>query len=277
MYLVVGANGQLGNEIRNCLGDDGFYTGKEELDITNSRQLADVVKNNSFRAIINCSAYTAVDRAESEVDLAVKINVEGVKNLVNSGLPLIHISTDYVFDGEKNTPYTENDTTNPLSIYGKTKLAGENEIVKTCKNYIIIRTSWLYSQYGGNFLKTMLRLGKEKESLDVIFDQVGTPTYAKDLAQAIVEILPKIKDDAREIYNFSNEGVCSWFDFATEIMKEARLKCKVHSIESKDYKTVAIRPKFSVLNKSKIKRDFDIAIRYWRDAMVECIKNINKT
>ena len=276
MYLVIGANGQLGNCIRLFLKDNAVYTDKDELDITDENAVKEFVKNNNFKCIINCSAYTAVDKAENDIELATKINVDGVRNLAKTNIPLIHISTDYVFDGKNNIPYVETDETNPVSIYGKTKLEGEKEVLKYSKSAIIIRTAWLYSQFGNNFLKTMLRLGKEKESLNVVFDQVGTPTYAMDLADVIFKILQSGKyEDMKEIYHFSNEGVCSWYDFAVEIMKEANLNCKVKPIESKDYPTVAVRPSFSVLNKSKIKKDFGVEIEHWRMAMVRCLESIS--
>ena len=272
MYLVVGANGQLGNCIRLFLKDTAIYTDKEELDITDENAVKEFVRNNNFKCIINCSAYTAVDKAENDVELATKINVAGVRNLAKTNIPLIHISTDYVFNGKNNVPYVETDTTDPMSVYGKTKLEGEKEVLKYSKSAIIIRTAWLYSQFGNNFLKTMLRLGKEKESLNVVFDQVGTPTYAIDLAEVIFKILQSGKyENMKEIYHFSNEGVCSWYDFAVEIMKEANLTCRVKPIESKDYPTLAVRPSFSVLNKGKIKKDFDVEIRHWRKAMIECL------
>lgn len=272
MYLVVGANGQLGNCIRLFLKDTAIYTDKDELDITDENAVKEFVKNNNFKCIINCSAYTAVDKAENDVELATKINVDGVRNLAKTNIPLIHISTDYVFNGKNNVPYIETDKTNPMSVYGKTKLEGEKEVLKYSKSAIIIRTAWLYSQFGNNFLKTMLRLGKEKESLNVVFDQVGTPTYAMDLAEIILKILQSGKyENTKEIYHFSNEGVCSWYDFAVEIMKEANLTCRVKPIESKDYPTLAVRPSFSVLNKGKIKKDFDVEIRHWRKAMIECL------
>ncbi len=275
MYLVVGANGQLGSELKDILKEKGIYVDRDELDITDSNSINNFFKSNkNISAIINCAAYTAVDKAENDLELATKINVEGPKNLAKIGLPIVQISTDYVFDGNKNTPYTEDDKTNPKSVYGKTKLAGEEEVLKNAKTAVVIRTAWLYSSYGNNFVKTMIRLGKEKESLNVVFDQVGTPTYAADLAQAIVNILPRIKDGTKEIYHFSNEGVCSWYDFATEIMKANDLKCKVYPIESKDYPTAAARPSFSVLNKDKIKKTFNIKINHWRDGLNNCLEKM---
>jgi dTDP-4-dehydrorhamnose reductase len=193
------------------------------------------------------------------------------------GIKLIHISTDYVFDGTNYKPYTEDDATSPQSVYGKTKLDGERAIQEISPaNSIIIRTSWVYSSFGANFVKTMLRLGKEKESLGVIFDQVGTPTYAKDLAKAILEILPKINNGKTEIYNYSNEGVLSWYDFAKEIMKMAKLDCKINPIETYQYPTPASRPHYSILNKAKIKKEFNIEIPYWKDGLDDCLKRLGE-
>jgi dTDP-4-dehydrorhamnose reductase len=288
-FLVTGASGQLGSEIRdlvyeipNQVGNDDFhFTDKTELDITDQNKLRTFILENNIDTIINCAAYTAVDKAESEQKLADKVNHLAVKNLAmlsnEFGIKLIHISTDYVFDGTNFKPYTEDDTTNPQSVYGKTKLDGEKAILEfNLKNSIIIRTSWVYSYYGANFVKTMLRLGKEKESLGVIFDQVGTPTYAKDLAKAIVDILPQIDNKKVEIYNYSNEGVLSWYDFAKEIMKMAKLDCKIKPIETIEYPTPAKRPHYSLLNKSKIKNDFDIIIPYWKDGLDDCLRRLNE-
>lgn len=277
MYLVIGSDGQLGKKIKSILGDKGVYTNREQIDITNEKQIIDFIYKKNFKAIINCSAYTAVDKAETDIENAVKVNVDGVRNLAKTNIPLIHISTDYVFDGKKNIPYIESDKPNPMSIYGKTKFDGEKEVLKYCKTCVIIRTSWLYSEYGNNFVKTILRLGKEKNSLNVIFDQIGTPTYAEDLAKVILNILQNLKDNNREIYNFSNEGVCSWYDFATKIIDIANLNCKINPIESKDYPSVATRPFFSVLNKAKIKKDFNININHWEVSLHNCLnKMINK-
>jgi dTDP-4-dehydrorhamnose reductase len=218
-----------------------------------------------------------VDKAEDEKELANDINHLAVKNLAilsnEFGIKLIHISTDYVFDGENFKPYTEDDITNPNGIYGQTKLDGENAMISINPlNSIIIRTSWVYSSFGNNFVKTMLRLGKEKDELGVIFDQVGTPTYARDLAKTILDILPNIKNDKTEIYNYSNKGVLSWYDFAKEIMRMAKLDCIINPIETKDYPTPAKRPHYSLLNKSKVKQEFHITIPYWKDSLDECLK-----
>jgi dTDP-4-dehydrorhamnose reductase len=217
-----------------------------------------------------------VDKAESQKELADKINHLAVKYLAQiskeQNIKLIHVSTDYVFDGTNFRPYIETDATNPQGVYGQTKLDGEKALQTiNPKNSIIIRTSWVYSSFGANFVKTMLRLGKEKESLGVIFDQVGTPTYARDLAKTILEIIPKIQNSKLEIYNYSNEGVLSWYDFAKEIMRMAKLDCTIHPIETKEYPTPAKRPHYSLLNKSKIKNDFDIIISYWKDSLDECL------
>ena len=273
MYLVVGANGQLGSSLRCILKEKACYVDKDELDITDSSAVNEFFSNNKFDAIINCAAYTAVDKAENDADLARLINVDGPKNLAKTGCCLVHVSTDYVFDGTSCKPYVETDMTSPNSVYGETKLLGEQAVIEFASSAVIIRTSWLYSNFGANFVKTMQRLGAEKESLNVVFDQVGTPTYAKDLAQVIVDILPKIKNGTKEVYHFSNEGVCSWYDFAKEVMEQSNLDCKVYPIESVEYPTPAKRPHYSVLNKSKIKKDFGIKINHWKESLKECLKN----
>jgi len=275
MFLVVGANGQLGNELRLLLNDKAVYVDKDELDITDKDAVEAFVKNGGFETIINCAAYTAVDKAESDKELAELINVIGPKNLAQTGVPLVHVSTDYVFDGTNYKPYTEDDIPNPQTVYGVTKLAGEQAVSDNANTAIIIRTSWLYSTFGNNFVKTMRKLGAERDSLNVIFDQIGTPTYAADLAKAIVDILPQIKSGMKGIYHFSNEGVCSWYDFALAIMAQSDLNCKVLPIESKDYPTPAKRPHYSVLNKAKIKRDFGIEINNWAVSLAECVEKMN--
>ena len=275
MFLVVGANGQLGNELRLLLKGNAVYVDKDELDITDRVAVEDFVKNGNFETIINCAAYTAVDKAENDKALAELINVTGPKNLAMTGVPLVHISTDYVFDGANYKPYTEDDVPNPQTVYGATKLAGEQAVLDNANTVIVIRTSWLYSTFGNNFVKTMRKLGAERDSLNVIFDQIGTPTYAADLAKVIVDILPQIKSGMKRIYHFSNEGVCSWYDFALAIMAQSDLNCKVLPIESKDYPTTAKRPHYSVLNKAKIKRDFGIEINNWAVSLAECVEKMN--
>lgn len=282
--LVTGSNGQLGSEIKELSSlypYTFFFTCKENLDISDAKALEEYVQTNNISAIINCAAYTAVDKAESDEETANMINHIAVKHLATitkeNDMKLIHISTDYVFDGTNHKPYIETDITNPQSIYGKTKLLGEQALLHVNpKNAIIIRTSWVYSSYGANFVKTMLRLGREKESLGVIYDQVGSPTYAKDLAKTILEILPKIQNSKFKIYNYANEGVLSWYDFAKEIMKMAKLPCKINPIETKDYPTPAKRPHYSLLNKSKIKNDFGIVIPYWKDSLDDCLKALGE-
>ncbi|WP_348653162.1 dTDP-4-dehydrorhamnose reductase, partial [uncultured Sulfurimonas sp.] len=233
--------------------------------------------HDKFDIIINCAAYTAVDKAEEEQELANQINHLAVKQLASIAnkqqARLIHISTDYVFDGENFKPYCEDDTTNPNGVYGITKLDGEKAMQEINPlNSIIIRTSWVYSSVGANFVKTMLRLGRERDSLGVIFDQVGTPTYARDLAKAILDILVNIKNEKVEIYNYSNEGVLSWYDFAKEIMRMAKIDCSINPIETSEYPTPAKRPHFSLLNKSKIKKEFNLTIPFWKDSLDECLK-----
>lgn len=282
--LVTGSNGQLGSEIKELSSNYPYsfhFTNKDELDITNEEAVADFIKRKNIDTIINCAAYTAVDKAESDKETADMINRKAVENLAQiakeESIKLIHISTDYVFDGTNHKPYIEIDITNPQSIYGKTKLEGENALISiNPKNSIIIRTSWVYGSYGANFVKTMLRLGKERESLGVIYDQIGTPTYARDLAQAVLEMAPKIKNEQVEIYNYSNEGVLSWYDFAKEIMRMAKLDCKINPIETKEYPTPASRPHYSLLNKSKIKSAFDISIPYWKDSLDECLRKMGE-
>lgn len=275
MFLVVGSNGQLGNELKLLLQDKAVYVDKDELDITDKAAVEKFMSEHTFEAIINCAAYTAVDKAESDESLATLINVDGPRHLAETGVPLIHISTDYVFDGTGCRPYTEEDKPNPQTVYGRTKYAGEQAVMKAAKTAIIIRTAWLYSTFGNNFVKTMRKLGAERESLNVVFDQVGTPTYAADLAKAIVTILPQVKTGIKEVYHFSNEGVCSWYDFALAIMAQSDLDCHVLPIESKDYPTPAKRPFYSVLNKAKIKRDFGLQINNWAISLAECVEKMN--
>jgi len=279
--LVTGGNGQLGSSIRKVQSEfdksNYFFTDVEDLDITDEKAVHDFIQNNQINYIINCAAYTAVDKAEDEFELAKTINATGPQILANVAAELnatlFHISTDYVFDGTSYKPYAEKDYCNPPSAYGKSKLLGEVEIRNKGKNAIIIRTSWLYSEFGHNFLKTMIKYGKEKEELRVVFDQIGTPTYASSLARGILHMLHSdVEIEGNQIYHYSNEGVCSWYDFAKEIMEEAQINCKILPIESTDYPLPAPRPFYSVLNKAKIKKEFGISIPYWRDDMKECIK-----
>jgi len=282
--LVTGSNGQLGSEIRELSStyhDSFVFTDREQLDISNKEAIKEIIENNNIDTIINCAAYTAVDKAESDEENADRINHESVKNLAElskeENIKLIHISTDYVFDGKNYKPYEENDPTNPNGIYGKTKLAGEKAIQEISpQNTIMIRTSWVYSSYGNNFVKTMLHLGKTKEKLTVINDQVGTPTYAKDLAKAILDIIPQLNNDKPEIYHYSNEGVLSWYDFAKEIMKMAKSPCKIEPIATKDYPTAAARPHFSLLNKAKIKEQYNVEVPFWKDSLHACLTKMGE-
>ena len=284
--LVTGSNGQLGSEIKDIVihypNFKFFFMDLPELDICKSSQLEVFFKDKNINTVINCAAYTSVDQAEEDAEIAEQVNSKGVLNLVNAlkkvDGKLIHISTDYVFDGTSFLPYKETDPVSPIGVYGKTKRAGELAVINSDIDSIVIRTSWLYSSYGNNFVKTMLRLGNEKENLGVIFDQVGTPTYARDLAKTCLEILTgvnsaKISKNG-SLYHYSNEGVVSWYDFAISIMELGGENCKVKPIQTKDYPTLAKRPHYSVLNKSKIKTDFDIEIPYWRDSLKDCIEKI---
>ena len=278
--LVTGSKGQLGSEIKELstsYQNNYFFTDREELDITNEEAIKVFITTNDIDTIINCAAYTAVDKAEEDENNADKINHVAVSYMAQiskeKNIKLIHVSTDYVFDGTNHKPYIETDITHPNGVYGKTKLEGEKTLIEiNPKNTIIIRTSWVYSSFGNNFVKTMLRLGKERDELGVIFDQVGTPTHARDLAKTILEILPKIDNESVEVYHYSNEGVLSWYDFAKEIMAMAKLDCQINPIETKAYPTPATRPHYSLLNKLKIKEHFNITIPYWKDSLDECLR-----
>ena len=272
--LITGANGQLGRELSPML-PGAILTDKDELDITNKKIVKEFVGDNKIDTIINCAAYTAVDRAEDDIDMAASINIEGPYSLAISGAEkVIHISTDYVFDGTNHKPYQPGDIERPVSAYGKTKLAGEWFVSEYAPIPVIIRTAWLYSPYGNNFVKTMRRLGGEKDSINVVSDQIGTPTYAYDLADAIVKILPQMTKQNGGVYHFTNEGVCSWYDFAHEIMNMSGLKCAVNPIPSSAYPTRAKRPYYSVLDKSKIKDTFGIKINHWTAALQNCLQRM---
>jgi dTDP-4-dehydrorhamnose reductase len=284
--LITGSNGQLGSEIRELSPSYNFeifiFKDLPELDIYNFEELQNCIIKNNINAVINCAAYTAVDKAEEDAQVAKQVNSDGVSNIVKAlqkvNGKLIHISTDYVFSGDHFSPYKETDPVSPIGVYGSTKRDGELAVINSTLDSIVVRTSWLYSSFGNNFVKTMLRLGSEKESLGVIFDQLGTPTYAKDLAKTCLEVLCKNTDrkisEQGKIYHYSNEGVASWYDFAMAIMGFGNINCRVHPIQTKDYPTLAKRPQYSVLDKSKIKSDFKIKIPYWRDSLKECIEKI---
>ena len=281
--LVTGANGQLGSEMRK-LGavspNEYIFTDIAELDITNKAAVMAFVKNNNIGIIVNCAAYTNVDKAEDDEAMAELINATAVRNLAEAAkaqdATLFHVSTDYVFGAEGNTPRTEDMPTNPLGVYGVTKLHGEQAIAEVGAKAIIIRTAWLYSEYGNNFLKTMLRLTAEREYLNVVFDQVGTPTYAGDLAMTIFSIIEGDYYAGNEgIYHFSNEGACSWYDFAQEIATAMRHnKCKINPCHSSEFPSKVTRPPYSVLDKTKIKQTFGVEIPHWRESMIYCLKRI---
>ena len=279
--LITGCNGQLGNEIRllekNYPQYEFFNTDVKELDITNLLAVEQFVAENKIDGIVNCAAFTAVDKAEDNKERCTTLNTVAPAYLASAvekrGGWMIQISTDYVFDGTKHTPYVETDTPCPNSVYGSTKLAGELGVTKFCKRSMIIRTAWLYSTYGNNFVKTMIRLGKEKSELGVIFDQVGTPTYAHDLAQVIMIAIEKGIQPG--VYHFSNEGVISWYDFTKAIHRLAGITtCHVRPLHTAEYPTPAHRPHYSVLDKTKIKQTYHIEIPYWEESLAECIAKL---
>lgn len=282
--LITGANGQLGNCMRYAAKDSEdkyIFTDVAELDITDAEAVAKAVKDNDIKVIVNCAAYTNVDKAESDRDFAELLNARAVRNLAdavkaNDGT-LIHISTDYVFGGSLgNTPRTEEEPVNPTGVYGETKLHGEQEIAESGVKSLIIRTAWLYSEYGKNFVKTMLGLTSSKPELKVVFDQVGTPTYAQDLADTIFDIIENRKFDGNEgIYHYSNEGVCSWYDFTKMIAGIAgNNECDIQPCHSDEFPSPVTRPSYSVLDKTKIKNTFGIRVPYWTDSLSKCIKNL---
>jgi dTDP-4-dehydrorhamnose reductase len=277
----------LGSEIRELASDyenlECIFKDLSELDICDTETLTTIITDQHINAVINCAAYTAVDKAEENSEIAEQVNAKGVLNLVNAlkkvDGKLIHISTDYVFDGNHSQPYKESDPVSPVGVYGQTKRAGELAVLNSSIDAIVIRTSWLYSVYGNNFVKTMLSLGNEKKSIQVVSDQKGTPTFAKDLAKTCLDILSDASSTnlskKGSLYHYSNEGVTSWYDFASAIMEISNIDCKVIPIETKDYPTQARRPLYSVLDKSKIKSDFKVTIPHWRDSLANCIKKIN--
>lgn len=279
--LITGCNGQLGSEIRllenNYPQYTFFNTDKDELDITNQLAVNDFINRHEIDGIVNCAAYTAVDKAETNQKLCTALNTEAPAYLAAAidkrGGWIVQVSTDYVFNGKKFTPYIETDTPCPDSVYGSTKLAGEFGVGKFCKRAMIIRTAWLYSTFGNNFVKTMLRLGSEREEIGVVFDQIGTPTYAHDLA---VTILTAVENGVKPgVYHYSNEGVCSWYDFTKAIHRIAGItSCHVKPLHTAEYPTAAKRPAYSVLDKTKIKETYGMEIPYWEDSLAKCIKSL---
>lgn len=283
--LVTGSNGQLGNEFqllsKQFTAHQYFFTDVNQLDITKKDAIDSYVQENHIDIIINCAAYTAVDKAEEQDELAMLINSTAVSYLAESckkhNALLVHISTDYVFDGKAHTPYIEEDATKPLSIYAKTKFIAEQHIENIGPKALIFRTSWLYSYFGNNFVKSMQKYGKERGSLGVVFDQIGSPTYAHDLALAILKVIESKRiDDRIEVYHYSNEGVCSWYDFAKAIMELSNIECDVNPIRSEEYPLPAPRPMYSVLDKGKIKKDYNIKIPHWRESLKICIEQLEK-
>jgi dTDP-4-dehydrorhamnose reductase len=286
--LITGAQGQLGNEFRFLAFTHPMfhfiYTDVADLDITKPKAVLNFFNKNKPNFVINCAAYTAVDKAETDVKLATRINVNGARNLAKAceatGATMIHISTDYVYHNNQNTPFKEGDKVSPKGVYAKTKLRGDLAALKFCKHTLVIRTSWVYGVYGHNFVKTMLRLGKERPELNVVFDQIGTPTNARDLARAILKIAQKVEnqevmmDDVHGVYHYSNEGVTSWYDFTKAIFEIRGIDCKVNPIESSQYPTPAARPPFSVLNKTQIRLVFGLDIPHWKDSLKDVLKEL---
>ena len=280
--LITGCNGQLGNEMQLLETEhpehEWFNTDVAELDITNGSNVRRFINDNAIDGVVNCAAYTAVDKAEDNKQLCHILNAEAPGLLASAiqerGGWMIQISTDYVFDGTAHRPYVENDAVCPNSTYGITKLEGEDWVLSKCTQSVVIRTSWLYSTFGNNFVKTMLRLGEEREELGVVFDQIGTPTYAHDLASAIMTIISTgIKPG---VYHFSNEGVISWYDFAKAIHRIGDVKCRVRPLHTYEYKTAAKRPYYSVLDKTKIKTEYGVEIPYWEESLRQCIEKLKK-
>jgi dTDP-4-dehydrorhamnose reductase len=283
--LVTGKTGQLGRSIRKIVENthqkhEYIFTSRAELDFSIIKSISSYFQYHQFDLVINCAAYTAVDKAEEEKELTGLINHEALKQiceiLIQNNTKLIHISTDYVFDGNSKKPYKEDDIPNPINFYGKTKLEGEKVVQKIMpKNAIIIRAGWIFSEFGGNFLDTILKLGKEREELNIIYDQIGSPTYAMDLAEAILTIIDSKKynseDQETEIYHYSNEGSCSWYDFAKVIFKLANIKCKINPIKSDEYVSSSKRPSYSIMSKDKIKKNFNLVIPYYQDSVNQCI------
>lgn len=282
--LITGGNGQLGSELKEASQFlpqfEYFFTDVDTLDICSKEAVEAFVVANKINYIINCAAYTAVDKAETDSELCYKINRDAARNLgevaTAHNAAVLHVSTDYVFNGQSFKPYAEEDAVCPKSVYGESKLAGEQELQRVCADTAIVRTSWLYSSYGNNFVKTMIRLGKERDSLGVIFDQVGTPTYAADLAEALLKMIvfAEEKGFVSGVFHYSNEGVCSWYDFAKKIHRMSAIHCDVKPIETKEYPTPAARPHYSVLNKKKIKETFGIHIPHWEESLSECVAKL---
>ena len=289
--LVTGANGQLGKSLNRLVNQNitdyrFVFSTRDELDLTDFKYIRGFIEKNQFDVIINCAAFTAVDKSELEKENANRVNHLAVKNIAeiarDNCIKLIHISTDYVFDGLKQKPYNELDAASPINVYGKTKLDGESAIMSSMSNdAVIIRTSWLYSEYGNNFVDTILSLAKERKELNIVSDQIGSPTYADDLATSILKIIENTKfsktSQTSEVLHYSNDGHCSWYDFANEIVKISGLKCSIKSISSEDYKQTAKRPKHVLLDKSKIKDFYGLEMISWKDSLNKCIQVLSNS
>lgn len=283
--LITGSQGQLGRSIKKLAGKNGTtgmfrFIDIDDLDLTDGNSVRSFVSGNKIDFVVNCAAYTAVDRAETEAEQATRVNSSAPGYLAGIcreyDVPMIHISTDFIFDGKKHTPYNETDDPRPLSVYGNTKLDGEKEVIKRASTFAIIRTSWLYSEYGKNFVRTMLDLSRNRKELGVVYDQVGTPTYAGDLAAAVLRAIPRVHKGMKEIFHYSNEGVASWYDFAKAVFDMTGTDIELKPIETADYPTPAKRPAYSVMNKAKFKKYFKTEIPYWRDSLGVCLKNIKE-
>ncbi len=282
--LITGANGQLGSEFKDLQSEyphKFYFAGHDELDIINENSIRKFIASNKVDAIINCAAYTAVDKAEDEPELAFDINKNGARNLAliakEKDIKFLHVSTDYVFSGDSSIPYMPSDKTAPKSMYGSSKLAGENEILRISPaNSAIVRVSWLYGAHGKNFVKTMLNLASQKSNLNVVYDQIGSPTYASDLAHTLLKMIDKISNNKPKIYHYANEGVASWYDLAHEAIRLSNLKCEILPIRSCEYPTKVTRPAYSLLDKADIKRDFELIIPHWRDSLEKCIERLKE-
>jgi dTDP-4-dehydrorhamnose reductase len=281
--LVSGASGQLGLEIKDLASSfnnlELHFFDSTSWDITDKEKTKSIFDEYKPDFFINCAAYTAVDKAESDIEKCYEINANALHHLAEIcnfyKVHIIHVSTDFVFDGNKNTPYEESDTTNPISVYGKSKLQGEIILLNTSDSFNIIRTSWVYSKYGSNFVKTMLRLAQERKELNIVIDQIGSPTYAKDLASFILENINHLKDKNKEIYHYSNQGVASWYDFAYEIFKIKNISIKLTPINSDQFPTPSSRPKYSLMNKNKLNTDFGMIVEHWKESLLKCLQTLN--
>ena len=281
MILITGANGQLGRTLNGILpAGAAVFTDVETLDISNYDAVEKTIRENGITCVVNCAGYTDVDAAETKIDQAYAVNALGARNIAIAAnkhkASVIQLSTDYVVDGNNFKHYTENDKPNPISVYGQTKLEGELFVLKNADNCVVLRAAWLYSEHGKNFVKTIISLARKQDEIKVLYDQIGSPTYAGDLAKIIEGLIPVLKNGVKKIYNYSNEGVCSWYGFAREIVALKNIACEVLPIESQDYPSSAKRPHYSVLSKAKIKKDFGIKIPYWRDALKAAIVNIEE-